>query len=369
MTAGFRKYERLDRLLEDAPFQFQFFQAVRLLAQLSPEREAVGLDGRPEDEVVRFASHISLGFPASELQALQRPEQGPPRLIVNFFGLAGPSGALPVHYTELILARMRQKDTALRDFLALFDHRLISLFFRAGEKYRFYLGYERAEIVGQKIEGPARQVFLTRTRPAHDLFSQCLLDLSGLGTSHVRYVGQSDRDLHPRLTISEETWRYFAGLLAQRRRSAAGLQGMLADYFNVEVEVIQFVGQWILLDPASQTSLVPGGNIELGRTAVAGVRVPDVQSKFRVRIGPLSHRSFAEFLPGGSAHQSLVELIEFYAGKHYDVEVQLVLKRQEVPPCELSSQPGAGVRLGWETWAANDPFAEDVDSTIFNLTA
>jgi type VI secretion system protein ImpH len=49
----------------------------------------------------------------------------------------GPSGVLPYNYTELVIDRLRNKDRALAEFLDIFHHRMISLFYQAWEKYRF----------------------------------------------------------------------------------------------------------------------------------------------------------------------------------------------------------------------------------------
>src|SRR5947199_9804372 len=64
---------------------------------------------------------------------------------VNFMGLSSPTGVLPTPYTELIIERAQKKDNGFRDFLDIFNHRLISLFYRAWEKYRFFVRYERHE--------------------------------------------------------------------------------------------------------------------------------------------------------------------------------------------------------------------------------
>jgi hypothetical protein len=106
-------------------------------------------------------------------------------MVVAFMGLFGPSGALPRFYTELILDRARNRDRTLQDFLDLFNHRLISLFYRGWEKYHFWIGYERAEMAAEQdalSSDPSRhRSFVTEVRPRLDRFSQCLLDLPGLG--------------------------------------------------------------------------------------------------------------------------------------------------------------------------------------------
>src|SRR5437588_10322428 len=72
-----------------------------------------------------------------------------PALVASFMGLTGPKGALPDHYTELLIRLGRERKdverTALRDWLDLFNHRFLSLFYRAWEKYRFQIPYERGD--------------------------------------------------------------------------------------------------------------------------------------------------------------------------------------------------------------------------------
>ena len=124
----------VEEALEREPFSFEFFQAVRLLQQLRPERGRVGRYGNPDDEAVHFGATPATAFPASEIQALEPDGEGPSRLVVNFMGLTGPQGVLPLEYSELLADRVRQRDHSLRDFLDLFNHRIISLFFRAWER-------------------------------------------------------------------------------------------------------------------------------------------------------------------------------------------------------------------------------------------
>ena len=197
--------------LRSDPYGFEFFQAVRLLERLAPERARVGGFDDPEQEIARFGVTSSLAFPASEIQELQFDDAGAARIRVNFMGLTGPLGVLPHPYSVLVLERLRAHDTALADFLDLFHHRLISLLYRAWRKYRFAAAQE---------DGTTDQL------------RQRLLELIGLGLEGYRN----------RMPFPDEVLLYRAGLLAPQPRGAAALAQLLQDYFRVGVDVEQFVG-------------------------------------------------------------------------------------------------------------------------------
>lgn len=362
----------LDVLLRSEPYRFRFFQAVRLLHLLHPDRRPIGVDALPGDEVVRFVARISLEFPASEIHELTFSEGSstePPRMTTTFLGLAGASGVLPRHYTELILERRKLRDYTLADFFDLFNHRLTSLFYRAWEKYRTWFGFERAEAAAERrrLDGPeAYRSFVLNERPQLDRFSQCLLDLIGVGEPALRYAKQSTVELRPRRAVTDDALRYYSGLLAQRHRSAVGLEQMLQDYFGVPVEVIQFTGQWLTLSPELQSCFAPlGGNMQLGYDVIVGERVWDAQSKFRIRIGPLTYKEFRLFLPDGEAFKPLTHMARLYAGKQFDFDVQLILKRDEIPQVQLGSSGESEARLGRTCWSWNQEFGHDVADAVF----
>src|SRR5258708_4740566 len=137
-------------LFSDSP-EYDFFQAVRLLERLFPDRKPVGREAAPNTEVARFRAHLSLSFPPSSIHAIEPPNAERPfcRVIQTFMGLTGPSGILPRHYTQLLMDLGRDvrgpERRSMGDWFALFDHRWVSLFYRAWEKYRFYIPYERGE--------------------------------------------------------------------------------------------------------------------------------------------------------------------------------------------------------------------------------
>ncbi len=353
-----------EQLFADAP-SFDFFQAVRLLERMLPERKAVGREAAPLVEVARFRSHLSLAFPPSSLHAVEPPNEDRPyvRVIQTFLGQTGPSGVLPRHYTQLLLDLGRDvkgpERRSLGDWLALFDHRLISLFYRAWEKYRFWVPYERGEAF--------------RSEP--DAFTSTVFSLIGLGTHGLggrqRIAIQAGVEDEPERVlgrIDDLSLLYYAGLFAQRPRSAIGLQNLLTDYFQLPVHVRQFQGQWLQLEAADQTRL--GTHGALGVDAVAGDRVWDVQAKFRVRLGPLVLERFEEYLPDRSPDSRrkslflLAQMTRLYVGPELDFDVQLVLTAGEVPKSRLGGE-GFGSRLGWNTWVVSRSPERDADDAIF----
>ena len=356
------------RLLAE-PYEFDFFQAVRILERMAPTRRAVGRRGQPSDEVVRFRAHQSVAFPPSAVTELLPPDEdfASPRMAVTFLGLTGPSGALPLHYTQMILDLHRDvrgpERRALRDWFDLFNHRLISLFYRAWEKYRFHIPYERGDAFDRK---------------SPDAFTQSLFSLIGFGPPEIRgrlrvaVPGLDDEGL-PQETIlgsvDDLSLLYYAGFFANRVRNATSLSILLNDYLGLPVEVKQFQGQWLQLEPASQTCL--GSTGSLGVDSVAGSRVWDVQGRFRLRLGPISYRQFQEFLPDRgptSARKTLFLLSHMtrsFVGPDLDFDVQLILNRFEVPACQLTAPPGLGARLGWNTWLTSRPPDRDPDDAVF----
>lgn len=331
-------YGMVERIIREMPYEFRFFQAVRLMERILPDRSPVGRFVSPSREVVRFAAHPSSAFPASQIQALQWPESGVPVMVVNFMGLTGPQGILPLYYTELIIERLRSKDHTLRHFFDIFNHRMISLFYQAWEKYRFAIAYERGE---------------------RDRFSHHLLDLIGLGT----------KGLQNRQAVPDDGLLFYSGLLSLHARSATALRQLISDYFDVPVEIEQLVGAWYPLDKSTQCCFDRSFSYseQVGIGAIVGDEIWDQQSGVRVILGPLTLAQYLDFLPIGSAYQPLRGLLRFFAGDEIGFEVQLMLKREEVPPCRLGDDTEEAPRLGWVSWTKMAPMRRDPRDAILHV--
>jgi type VI secretion system protein ImpH len=321
------------------PWTFDFFQSVRLLERLQPGRSPVGRYANPRDEIVRFGANPSLSFPASAIQGLHERVNACPAMEVNFFGLVGPLGVMPRYITELTAARVRLKDRTLLDFLDIFNHRLISFFYQAWEKHHFTVGYERDR---------------------QDPVTACLFALVGLGTPGLRQ----------RRPVPDESFIYYSGLFGLAPKSAVGIESVISDYFDVPVELEPFVGTWRSL--GSQDQCIFGESPEatvLGFGAVVGDEIWDQQSRVRLKIGPLSAGRYGDFLPNGSAWRELRAITRAFCGNDQEFEVQLILRREDVPAPALRGPVEGGLRLGWHTWMKSGPrFGRDPEDTILLLT-
>lgn len=316
-------------------YRFEFFQAVRLLERLEPEREPVGREGPPSREVARFRTRASLEFPASQIHEVRETESGLPEMTVAFFGMTGPLGILPHPYTELLLERARKQDRAFWEFLDLFHHRFLSFFYRAWEKYRFPVAYERSR---------------------RDPFTEYLFDLIGMGT----------RGLSGRLRVADQGLLLYAGLIAQKPHSATAIESILRHHFGVPARILQFSEQWLPLDEEYRARLGQA-NSEMGRNLVCGERVRNAQSKFRVRLGPMTLTQYLSFLPGGASFAEVSDLTRLLAGMEFDFDVQLVLAAAEVPRCVLSASAQTPPLLGWTTWLTTRAVSEDASPVALSV--
>jgi type VI secretion system protein ImpH len=359
-----RESAGLNRELLQAPYRFDFFQAVRLIEHRNRERARQDPDqkGRPvghddpHREIASFRSLPSLSFPAGPISQIREivRDSGPDRgflqteLVVSFLGLTGPAGVLPRHYTELLIQRIRERDYSLRDFLDLFHHRLISLFYRAWEKYRLPIGYERSQ-----LDDPDGDP---------DPVTRGLYCLVGLGTDY----------LQGRLEIDDEVFLHYSGHFSHFPRSAMALECLLQDYLDMPTCILQIQGQWLFLDP-DDLSIIPGRrhpfgrNNQLGMSLVVGERVWEVQSKFRIRLGPLTWRQFRGLMPDGAMLRTVCQLTRSFVGPELDFDIQPLLKPDEVPPCRLKPSAEDGPYLGWNTWVQSQPLSEAVDDAVFVL--
>jgi type VI secretion system protein ImpH len=331
--------EKVRQALFREPYTFDFFQAVRVLGWLEPDKAPIGRHNHPQKEVVRIGANPILHFPPSAIHSLTERPGGNPEMTVNFMGLIGPLGALPNYVTELISQRIRAKDHTMLAFLNIFNHRLTSFFYQAWEKNHFTVAYERGR---------------------GDPLSECLFALIGFGTKGIR----------GRQPVEDEAFIYYSGLFALMPKSALALESVVGDYFDIPVELEPFVGVWRRLAPPDFCEF--GGPVaestQLGFGAVVGEEVWDQGSRLRLKLGPLTFARYRDFLPDGREWPVLKALVRSFCGYDLEFEVQLILRREDVPSFELRSPEEGPLCLGWHTWFnSGGDFGRNPGDTILLL--
>ena len=301
-----------------ASWDWSFYQAMRRLEALYRDRPRFGRSVRPAQDGIRQAQVPTVEFAPATLAGWDGEQDGnPARLLVHFFGLFGPDGPLPLHLTEYARDRTRNyHDSSFQHFADIFHHRALSLFYRAWANSRPTVSFDR---------------------PEDDRFALYTGALIGLGMDSLR-----DRDAMPDLTKL-----HFAGHLACQTRHAEGLSSILSAFFAVPVRIECFVGTWLALPEADRTRLgASPRTAALGLTALLGGRVWSRQHKFRVVLGPLDLADYRRLLPGGLSFHRLIPIVRNYVGDTLIWDVNLILRREQVPPICL----GREGQLGWTTW-------------------
>jgi len=319
--------------LAAAPREHDFFAVLRHVESLRRELPRIGTALLPAQEALRLGQDAELSFAPAALETFTRSRPVAPRLGVRFFGLLGPQGPMPLHFTEYVRERLRFRgDATLARFLDIFHHRLLSLFYRAWAQ---------------------AQPTVHHDRPGEDRFGVWL------GAT----FGANDTDTAPRAL--PPTARLFqAGLLGARSRHPEGLRKLLGHYFRVPVAIEQNVPNWLDLPreergrlgfARSRPERTGNAPAQLGATATSGSKWRDRQFKFRIRLGPLTLAQYEAFLPGSAAWLRLREWVQHYAGLDLRWEVALTLARDHVPPPRL----GRPIRLGVTSWLGRRPHAGD----------
>jgi type VI secretion system protein ImpH len=296
--------------------QFEFHAIVKLLENIQKEATPLGEGVDPLEEPLRLQARVTQEFPSTEIHQLLMPDDKKvsPLLTTNFLGIAGNNGPLPDPYTNHIIQRSLKGDNALRDFLDIFNHRILSLLHRIRKK--FWVG-------------------VSVSAPETTLLGKCLRSLLGLALPQTQN----------RLGIPDRSLTYYAGLLWQKPRSAQGLEVLLREFFKTPARVYPLQGKWVQV-PLHQQSILGAQHHALGQSSFIGPRYWDQSAYFKVSLGPMPLSTYIDFLKVGPSFQELKTLIAYYAGKDQDFRLNLRVKGNEVPKARL----GHGVALGWTSW-------------------
>ncbi|MFD1745006.1 type VI secretion system baseplate subunit TssG [Rhizobium helianthi] len=314
-----------ERLLRD-PGRFEPVTALRVAQRASPE----GLDIVAPVGVEPSPLAVS-GFTRTDKRN---------RIKTLFASLSGPVGSLPASYNQLVMREERQRSKALSAFLDVFNGRISELFADATEKYRI-----------------ARWLRWQGGRDGSG-FLRALLSLGGFGT----------RRTISRAEVAEDVVLRFSGFFANRTRSASALSAMLCELTGASVRIEQFRPRWIKIPQGERSRLGQPQGLILGGNASAGQSLRDLTGAFRLVIGPLAYADYMRLSPDSRLLREIVALTRLYVGPTLDFDVQVVLRREDVPFCQLG-RAGDPPRLGWNTWARTEPAVKDNGDAIIQAAA
>ncbi|CDZ49602.1 type VI secretion system baseplate subunit TssG [Neorhizobium galegae] len=299
----------------------------------------------------RVAQAAVSEYPGLELDVSSHVGVSPAPLAVNGFkrsgmrasvksalaGLIGPLGSMPSAYNEIILREERNRSRALASFFDLFSARMTELFVDACEKYRI-----------------ARRLRWNGSRK-DNAFITTLLALTGFGT----------KGLSERSGVDEDLVLRFSGFFAARNRNAANLRAMLEEFSGLPIEIKLFRGRWLTIPEEERSRMGQPHGVQLGVNVTAGAAIRDFSGGFRIVIGPLGYADYLSLAPGGRNITELFALTRLYVGSALDFDIQVILRKEHVPFCQLGGEKaGDPPRLGWNSWARVAPAAKDSGDAV-----
>ena len=352
-TSG-RQSLSLIKKLQKKPGRYEIFQMVRLIENICKTngqynwlRGRVNQQASPTLECINFEGLVHLEFPINEATSVKIIETTLSNrkfhqwvIETPVMGLNGMLGIMPQHYSDQIIRRLRLKDRALSRYFNYFNHRAMSLYYKAWAKYRIPLSFEKHRLKRLDNSKNPSEILKLR-RLTKDDVSTAILSLAGLGTP-------SNQN---RLEISDDALVGFSGYLSRTNAlPAVNIEKMLKTYFNIPVNIQQFVAQSYPLFEDMQSCLEgrfkPGQNHCLGINTLLGQKTMLVQSKFNVVLGPLSYEEYLELSPGSKKLKALIEMLTMAAGSELDFDIEAQIRSNDLPPPYLGLEEKP-VCIGW----------------------
>jgi type VI secretion system protein ImpH len=283
------------------------YRFCQLLEQASPQSPALGSTEHPADDPVRFRPDPGMGFPASELKAIETAgvqASGFPTVRTRLLGLYGVDSPLPTSYLDDI-TRRREGHEALEAFLDIFNHRIFTQFYRIWRKHSYPATFEAG---------------------GTDATSQCLLGLVGLGIP-----GTESR-------IATPMSRFLAllGVMRLPTRNAEGITALvhlLAP--NTQVSITAHCPRKIPLPTPASLSASP--SVSLSQGTPLGRNGFDVNSEVSLTLLTEDTDEARHWFPGALLHSDLLVLLRVYLGWRCNARLRLSLPIASLPLTELGN--------------------------------
>ncbi|AIJ10498.1 MULTISPECIES: type VI secretion system baseplate subunit TssG [Edwardsiella] len=301
-------HSRLTPRLEADLHRINFYRLCQLLEKRNPGGPLMGSTSHLTDDPVRFAPHPGMGFPVSELKAVEYDEDDdgkPPVIRTTFMGIYGVDSPLPTAYLDDITQR-REGHEALQGFLDIFGHRILTQFYRIWRKYSYPATFEPG---------------------GTDSISRSLLGLVGLGIP-----GTAEH-------IATPVSRFLAllGVLRQPGKTQEGMQALVSllapdttvlvsPYCLRPVEISQPLGFY------DNDDFLLDGNTPLGDEAM------DAGSQLLVALTTDNEWEAKGWKPDGRLYQDFLVMLRVYLGWRFNARITLTTSARllAVPPLGIA---------------------------------
>lgn len=284
----------LDSEGKDHTAYFNFYRFCLLIEKLGGSELGTGLS--PASDPVRFRPDPHLGFPASELKGTETDPENPdepPTVRTKFMGLYGVDSPLPTAYIDDI-NQGREGADAVAAFLDIFNHRIMTQFYRIWKKYSYPATFE---------EGGT------------DKFSRSLMALTGVTNSRElpasRLLAILQPMLHPVHTAE--------GVAAVIRSQAP----------NTRVEVFNRHPVWLPVEERARMSV--NNSMRLGDGLVLGDEREDVNYCMRIEMHTEDAQEAKGWMPRGQLRKDVFALLKTYLGCDYDASLHVTIPVRLLP--------------------------------------
>ncbi len=306
--------KQIASLLVSGKSEPDFFEVIRRFEQLHPECPRVGYARRSRSDVLHFSQVPSLSFPETALDSLQEGANGRLHLLVNFFGLCGVHGPLPLEYTSMVFRRKHHHyDRTMQRFLDIINHPFIRLYYRA------YADNTPA-ICCDRLEDNQHEL----------IFKVLLAQADGIaGSLKQKYA-----------------WLSAAQYLINAKRSLSSLYGILADFLHLPVHIEERVTESCAIPRhyycrlGEKNNAVLGHNAQIGRSFLSNTR------KIRIHFGPLNFQEYLRLLPGTGFFYRSASTVARFLDRPLDFDYVFRLRAETLPRAGLNGT----VALGQSAW-------------------
>ncbi|NNA09033.1 type VI secretion system baseplate subunit TssG [Pseudomonas lundensis] len=299
--------------LQDQVAEANLYRFCQLLEQALPDHPPLGSTAHPADDAVRFRPDPGMGFPASELKAIETDDAHPERpatIRTRLLGLYGVDSPMPSVFLDDI-AQRREGHEALEAFLDIFNHRIFTQFYRIWRKYSYPATFEAG---------------------GTDATSQCLLGLIGLGIpGTAQQIATPVSRFLALLSVMRLPTRNAEGITALVKLLAPNTQAQVTPHWPLKIALEQ---------PPSLSRQRP---VSLSQGTPLGSAGFDANSQLRLTLHTDDTQEAEGWLPGGQLHSDLLVLLRVYLGWRCTAKLQLSLPVHSLPVPVLGHAP---IRLG-----------------------